>query len=372
MNLSRNWGALVLVATLAASAEQPPAETMTWQEANKRSAELVKKRQEMERAVDLARLAFDLYPQQTREYRAENHAQLLMNLVDTQWKAAGAKAALVDLDRGLAAVIQRTGPKDPVLIDLWRQGAAVSTRRDARYYAEAMTVAEAAWGPEDRRTLKLGVSMTHDLRANRGYDWAKSQFRSLRERAAKAGQDSIVAQCDLLLAKLEMEKGDQRDAIEGFSALVERLEKQTDRDQEQTLVIAYGMLEALYEERGNANAAADIRERRTLWIEQHPETMTGTSTVPPGALLPLSRVAPQYPREALKRGLEGVVEFQVDVNPDGTVAGLKVLKSEPAGVFDEAASRALRKWKFKPKIVDGEPVPSSGWQRVEFSLSPGD
>jgi periplasmic protein TonB len=87
-------------------------------------------------------------------------------------------------------------------------------------------------------------------------------------------------------------------------------------------------------------------------------------------LYPLSRVAPEYPRDAARRSVEGAVKFQVDVNPDGTVAALKVLEAQPPGVFEKAAERALRKWKFRPKIVDGKAVASSGTQVLEFRLTP--
>jgi protein TonB len=81
--------------------------------------------------------------------------------------------------------------------------------------------------------------------------------------------------------------------------------------------------------------------------------------------VPLVRVPPQYPVRASERGIEGwvVVEFTIATN--GTVKDPFVVDSQPARIFDRAALRAVQKWKYKPKIVDGSPVERSGIQ-VKF------
>jgi len=85
-------------------------------------------------------------------------------------------------------------------------------------------------------------------------------------------------------------------------------------------------------------------------------------------LVPVFRPAPEYPRRAARDGVEGVVEFQVTVNPDGTVRDLRVIQAEPPGVFEAAASKAMLRWKFKPKLVDGKAVEALGVQRIEFEM----
>lgn len=86
-------------------------------------------------------------------------------------------------------------------------------------------------------------------------------------------------------------------------------------------------------------------------------------------LVPVFRPVPEYPRRAVRDGVNGFVEFQVTVNPDGTVRDLRVIQAEPPGMFEAAASKAMLKWKFKPKLVDGKAVESAGTQRVEFYLA---
>jgi periplasmic protein TonB len=87
-----------------------------------------------------------------------------------------------------------------------------------------------------------------------------------------------------------------------------------------------------------------------------------------GDIIPLQRIAPQYPREAARAGITGFVELEVLVNADGTVRSAKVLNAKPKGLFDAAAVAAVMRWKFKPKVVNGAPVAQRGAQTIEFNL----
>jgi len=44
------------------------------------------------------------------------------------------------------------------------------------------------------------------------------------------------------------------------------------------------------------------------------------------------------------------------------------MESDPPRLFDEAALRAIERWKFRPKIVDGTPVEQRAKQTIEFTL----
>jgi protein TonB len=88
-----------------------------------------------------------------------------------------------------------------------------------------------------------------------------------------------------------------------------------------------------------------------------------------GDIIPLQRIPPQYPRDAARAGITGWVQVEVTVNSDGTVRSAKVLDAKPKGLFEAAAMTAVYKWKFKPKIVDGQPVQQRGSQRIEFKLN---
>ena len=51
---------------------------------------------------------------------------------------------------------------------------------------------------------------------------------------------------------------------------------------------------------------------------------------------------------------------------DGSVAKALVDRSEPAGVFDETALAAVKKWKFTPAMKDGKPVASRVRVPIDF------
>ena len=87
-----------------------------------------------------------------------------------------------------------------------------------------------------------------------------------------------------------------------------------------------------------------------------------------GDVIPIVRIEPQFPREALIKGIGGWVEIEFTIEPDGSVSRPKVIASHPPGIFDRNAIRAIYKWKFKPRIVDGKAVARRATQRLDFNL----
>jgi protein TonB len=85
-------------------------------------------------------------------------------------------------------------------------------------------------------------------------------------------------------------------------------------------------------------------------------------------LLPLVRIQPQYPRQAARDGISGWVQFELVINVDGTVKSARAIKSQPRGVFEAAATQAIMKWKFKPKIEDGKAMEAKGTVKIDFNL----
>ena len=87
-----------------------------------------------------------------------------------------------------------------------------------------------------------------------------------------------------------------------------------------------------------------------------------------GEAIPIVRINPRYPRQALLNGIEGWVKVEFTILADGTVTDPVVLEAEPRRMFDRNALRAILKWKFKPRIIDGKPVERRATQTIEFSL----
>ncbi len=86
-------------------------------------------------------------------------------------------------------------------------------------------------------------------------------------------------------------------------------------------------------------------------------------------IIPLVRVEPQYPMRAEQRGIEGWVELMFTITAVGTVKDVVVTASYPGSVFDRVAVRAVRKWKYSPKVEDGAAVERTNvHQRLKFEL----
>ena len=89
-----------------------------------------------------------------------------------------------------------------------------------------------------------------------------------------------------------------------------------------------------------------------------------------GEYLPIVKVAPVYPRRAQTRGIEGYVLLSFTVTKTGAVKDPMVIESSPPGIFDRAALGAAVKFKYKPKVVNGEPIDVVGVRnRITFELA---
>lgn len=89
-------------------------------------------------------------------------------------------------------------------------------------------------------------------------------------------------------------------------------------------------------------------------------------------VVPLVRVDPQYPPRARQQGLEGWVVVEFTITPVGTVQDAVVVESRPSFVFDRAALKAVRRWRYNPKIENGVAVARPGVQvRLRFELGGG-
>jgi protein TonB len=83
-----------------------------------------------------------------------------------------------------------------------------------------------------------------------------------------------------------------------------------------------------------------------------------------GEYLPIVKVAPQYPRRAAQKGIEGYVVVEFTVNKLGAVQDVVVIEAEPANIFNRAAISAAKKFKYKPKIADGKATLVTGVRNI--------
>lgn len=88
-----------------------------------------------------------------------------------------------------------------------------------------------------------------------------------------------------------------------------------------------------------------------------------------GEYLPIVKVAPVYPSRALSRGLEGYVIVEFTVTRTGTVRDAIVVEST-SSLFERAATEAALKFKYKPRVIDGEAVEVPGVRnKITFEIA---
>jgi TonB family protein len=84
---------------------------------------------------------------------------------------------------------------------------------------------------------------------------------------------------------------------------------------------------------------------------------------PDGDLFALLRVAPEYPLAALREAREAVVRLSFTITKFGTVTDVVVVESSDP-LFDASAALSVERWKYMPRVVNGERVDVPGVQTV--------
>ena len=81
-----------------------------------------------------------------------------------------------------------------------------------------------------------------------------------------------------------------------------------------------------------------------------------------GEYLPIVKVAPIYPRRAQTRGISGYCIVEYTVTETGSIRDPFAVDCQPSGIFESASLKASLKFKYKPRVVDGEPIEVAGVQ----------
>jgi len=131
-------------------------------------------------------------------------------------------------------------------------------------------------------------------------------------------------------------------------------------DRAAQLIAAARDVGARYDEATIAQAERDLASAR----EAH---ALETNVVSASALKRVRMVQPEYPESARRRGIEGWVELAFTVTPNGSVTDVEVRNSSPADVFDDAAVRAVRGWRFEQDERNGERIPQRALVRLKFT-----
>jgi len=99
-------------------------------------------------------------------------------------------------------------------------------------------------------------------------------------------------------------------------------------------------------------------------------TLTGMSMGRDQEARPIVRISPKYPIIAAREGIEGWVKLAFDIDKLGAVVNVTIVDSQPKRIFDKAARRALKRWKYKAKSLNGELVYQAGQSvQLDFNMS---
>ena len=157
---------------------------------------------------------------------------------------------------------------------------------------------------------------------------------------------SVVKIVDATMPEIELEVIEEIDKPEPIEELVqdqpEVQERQTNLD---------------------AGPALNI-ERQSIEIDTGLELSNASISATDGDYLPLVAIAPQYPTRAAQRGIQGwcLVSFTVDGLGNVVEETIAVVDAEPPNIFDRSSIRAATRFKFQPRVVDGQGVEVPGVQ----------
>jgi len=143
-------------------------------------------------------------------------------------------------------------------------------------------------------------------------------------------------------------------------------------DRAQTLLTAARDAGVRANDAALSQAERDLDQRRQAQ-QAAAQTKPASAPLTPVAQVSLKRtktVAPSFPESARKAGLSGWVEVNFTVTPKGEVTDVSVRNSSPENVFDDAAVKAVKQWRFEPPLRDGQPISQRSMVRLKFD-NPG-
>ena len=99
-----------------------------------------------------------------------------------------------------------------------------------------------------------------------------------------------------------------------------------------------------------------------------PTPDTHTDGLAPGRdPVPIAKVQPDYPAEAIRNSESGKVVVRIEVGPDGVPSDVSIARSSRSRVLDRAAMQAARRWRFRAAQENGRAV--AGWVEVPFQFN---
>ena len=121
-------------------------------------------------------------------------------------------------------------------------------------------------------------------------------------------------------------------------------------------------------EEKDTDKTSNQNKPETQTVATTTDTVKSTAPLEVGSLLEYatSKPNPIYPPTARTLRMTGIVRIELEINEEGQVS--KVQNTSGPSLLQRAATDAVRKWKFKPFVRDGEPVKALGFVSFNFNL----
>jgi len=103
----------------------------------------------------------------------------------------------------------------------------------------------------------------------------------------------------------------------------------------------------------SADPVLAISDFTPVTIDDFDGDINNTINRPTGGATPIVRINPKYPTSAARDGIEGWVQLSFSISPTGEVIDPVVTNAEPKRTFDREAIRAIKRWKYRPKVIEG-------------------
>ena len=311
--------------------------------------ELRRRREELDIANLIKLIDARLQQDKITEPRNDSAAYYL-----AQARAAGASAAALqsqsqDIFKRLIQVVhtaieqRRLGEADRLVSELHTYGVPAATIAGLQHDVNAARAQQAAAVPEQPQYLDL------------------AQSRLAQGKVTEPDNDSALYYVNQLRTADPKNSGLARISNAVQAQIVEQARAALDANQPAR---AEALLQAAAELGGSADLTA-LNQR----LAQLKQAAAGAPEVVEASLTRIKAIELDYPEDALRRNVEGWVDVSYAVTTEGKVNSVKVLASNPAGVFDKAATRALSRTRYKPMMQAGKPIAVSTKLRIAFRLA---
>ncbi len=248
-----------------------------------------------------------------------------------------------------------------LLMDLGEASSELhDPRRQQRYYSRALRIVKQHHGRDSieygRLSLRAGVRIMDYARSPAARGFLRDGYKILL--AQLGPENPETGQAAFYNGKLEIARYRHEVARDYLLRALDAMEE-SESSSNHIEMLTHAFLVETYEMLDESDKATE----HCLAIGK----MSPNS--PEQDYQPLFRRVPDYPQGAFKRGIEGSVTVEFDVDDRGFVVDPEVVSTEDTELFEESALIAVKGFRFAPRFIDGVPVVNKNVRyKIEFNI----